>query len=160
MWKEFPAWDTGHSVTRNTRKQQKSDSEPHQEEGKEGVFQIQKTVTVTHQPELQRNKCGPPAWLASDTRTQWHSSPGFFPPGWFPSQAGAVGHWVHNAQSCDQPGQRSLWAIATQTVCNNDYYFWNTVKTNIGALELFTSSVTKVLAMMSSSESEQEQCPD
>lgn len=58
------------------------------------------------------------------------------------------------------PGQRSLWAIATQTVCNNDNYFWNTVKTNIGARELSTSSVRKVYATTSLSESEQEQCPD
>jgi len=45
-------------------------------------------------------------------------------------------------------------------VCNNDYSFWNIVKTSVGALKLFTLNARKVYAMISSSESEQEQCPD
>lgn len=85
--------------------------------GKGGdFFLIQKTVTVTHQPEPQKIKCGPPAWLASDTRTQWHCSPGFFPPGWLLSQAGAVGHWAHSAQSCDQPRQ-NLCGLLQHKLC-------------------------------------------
>lgn len=66
MWKEFATWDSGHSVTRNTKNQQKSDAEPRQEEGKEGIFWIQKTVIVTHQPELQKIM-----WISSMTG-QWH----------------------------------------------------------------------------------------
>lgn len=60
----------------------------------------------------------------------------------------------------DQSGQTSLCAIAAQMVCNKDYYLRNIVKTSIRALKLFTLNVRKVYAMISRSESEQEQCPD
>lgn len=54
---------------------------------------------------------------------------------------------------------KSLCGLLQHKPCNNDHYFWNTVKTNIGALKLFTFSVRMVYAAMSSSESEQELCP-
>lgn len=78
------------------------------------------------------------------------------------SRAGAISHHVlvlHKAKH-DHSGRMSLCAIAAQMVCNNDYYFWNIVKTSIRALKLFTLNVRKVYAVISLSESEQEQCPD
>ena len=61
------AWDNGHSVERNTRNQQRSDTESHQEEREESIFPqaIQKncdtdTPAIPVKPEPQTIKCEPP----------------------------------------------------------------------------------------------------
>lgn len=51
-------------------------------------------------PAPQTIKCESPGWPVSDTRTQWHSSPGFFLPGRYPlSSRSCWSLCVHTAQS-------------------------------------------------------------
>lgn len=89
-------------------------------------------IPASHvKPEPQKITCEPPEWPARDRRTQ-------------------TSRFLSS---------RTVPSLE-QIVCNNDYYFCNIVKTSIGALKLFTLNVRKIYAVISSPESEQQQCPD
>lgn len=118
-------------------------------------------IPASHvKPEPQKIKCEPPGWPASDRRTQTSR---FLSSRTVPSleqELSITPRSYCTKPKHDQSGKRSLWVIATQIVCNNDYYFWNIVKTSIGAPKVFTSNVRKIYAVISLPESEQQQCPD